>query len=340
MLKNIRAGRVDEHRIDSLMISRREFLGAGMVATAGALVGTGCQSTSPKSHQAGKVPPGNGRILDTHTHFYNPARPQGVPWPSPDDPLLYRPVLPPEYESLARPLGIVGTVVVEASAWEQDNAWVLELSNRFPFLIGLVGHLKPGRPGFAEMLARDGADPRFRGIRIGTWDGPARADEKLFLRDCHLLSQRGLAADLLVGPDRLPLVADLAAKVPDLRIVIDHCSNVPINGGPPNPNWIRDIVAVARHPHVFMKFSGYVEGSGRTDGTAPREVEFYRPTFDVLWDAFGPSRLVFGSNWPVSARFASLATVVGIARDYLAVKGSAEKVFWSNAHRAYRLGQA
>lgn len=308
------------------MISRREFLQAAAWVSGG-LALEGCRSA-----QGSTV-----GILDTHTHFYDPTRPGGVPWPSSGDAFLYRPVLPAEYEALARPLGITGTVVVEASTREDDNRWVLELATQSPFLIGLVGHLKPGRPGFLEMLARDAADRRFRGIRIGTWDGPARLEEPAFLRDCSELESRGLTVDVLTGPDQLAMVDQLAQRFPHLRIVIDHCANVKVDGRDPDPVWRKGIAAVARHPHVYMKFSGYTEGTGRDDGTAPRDLAFYRPTFDVVWDAFGPGRLVFGSNWPVSARFASLATCVGIAHDYFSSRGILAQGFRQNALKAYQL---
>lgn len=309
------------------MISRRRFIEA-TTAAAGATLASGCVH-APFGGSVG--------ILDTHTHFYDPTRPGGVPWPAANDAFLYRPILPTEYESLARPLGITNTLVVEASSWEQDNHWILDLANRSPFLMGLVGHLKPGRPGFAELLAREAADRRFRGIRIGTWDGPARLEEVDFMRDCRSLEQRGLTADVLIGPDQLATIDQFAQRLPGLRIVIDHSSNVRFDGRPPDRTWQRDIERVARNPRVYLKFSGYVEGSGRADGTAPRDVEFYRPGFDVLFRAFGPDRLVFGSNWPVSARFASLATVVGIARDYFRARGIEENGFHRNALQAYQL---
>src|SRR2546421_730543 len=67
-------------------------------------------------------------IIDTHTHFYDPSRPQGAPWPGKSDKLLYRPVLPGEYKKLARPFGVVGAIVVEASPWLEDNQWLLDLA--------------------------------------------------------------------------------------------------------------------------------------------------------------------------------------------------------------------
>ena len=106
-------------------------------------------------------------IIDTHTHFYDPARPQGVPWPSREEKLLYRRVLPAHFKNIAQPLGVTGAIVIEASAWIEDNQWVLDLIARDPFLLGLVGHLEPGQPDFARHLARFRKSPRFLGIRAG-----------------------------------------------------------------------------------------------------------------------------------------------------------------------------
>ena len=73
------------------------------------------------------------QIIDTHTHFYDPARPQGVPWPNQDDDFLYKRVMPENYKSLAVSQGVKGTVVVEASKWFEDNLWVLDLAEVDPF---------------------------------------------------------------------------------------------------------------------------------------------------------------------------------------------------------------
>ena len=72
-------------------------------------------------------------VVDTHTHFYDPSRPQGVPWPPKSETTLYRTVLPAEFQKLAEPQGVKGTVVVEASAWVEDNQWVLDLAANDPF---------------------------------------------------------------------------------------------------------------------------------------------------------------------------------------------------------------
>lgn len=308
------------------MVSRRKFLRNSAVAAC--LSGAGCA-----------VLGGMHGILDTHTHFYDPTRPEGIPWPPKDDAVLYRPVLPEEYRRLAQPLGITGTLVVEASPRESDNDWVLNLAARDRFLVGLVGHLKPGQPGFARELDRLARNPLFRGIRTGGWEGGIRVNDPVWIQDLRRVSDHGLTLDLLVGPSQMPEAVRLAAAIPKLRIVIDHCANVRMGPPPHDPAWVDGVVACHYRDNVFMKISGLVEGTGRSDGTAPRDLEVYRPVLDTLWRVFGEDRLVFGSNWPVSARFAPLGTVVGIVDDYLREKGylARSKVFSRNAASAYQL---
>lgn len=311
---------------------RRNFLHHTSAALGGlALVPlVGCiASKANQPMQAG--------VLDTHTHFYDPTRAQGVPWPPREDAFLYRRVMPDEFERLARPHGVVGTVVVEASSWEEDNQWVLDLAKQKPVILGLVGHLKPGRSDFRGHLERFCRNSKFRGIRTGLWDVKIEPGHSSFIQDLELLAERGLALDILIGPDQLPVVADLASKVPELTMVIDHCANVRVDGRVPPGTWIEGIRSVARYRNVQMKVSSLAEGTGRTDGQAPLDTEFYRPVLDVIWDAFGEERLIFGSNWPVSARFADYATVLQIVRDYFAERGAGatDRYFHHNAKRIY-----
>ena len=93
-------------------------------------------------------------IIDTHTHFYDPTRPQGIPWPPEDNELLYRTVLPEHHREVSGKEGVTGTVVVEASAWLEDNDWILELAADDPWIVGLVGHVDPNRESFASDIER------------------------------------------------------------------------------------------------------------------------------------------------------------------------------------------
>jgi len=306
-------------------LNRRQFLAA---ATGAAAALGGCHATAPTA----AVP-----LLDTHTHFYDPGRPEGVPWPPKANALLYRPVLPDEFARLTRPLGVAGTVVVEASTREEDNQWVLDLAVPGSPILGVVGHLKPGRPGFADHLARYARQRLFRGIRAGTWEGPLRSDDAATLRDLRLLAEGGRSLDVNVSPPGLPSIAIIARALPDLRIILNHCANVRINGQAPPAAWLAGLDACAAERNVVMKVSGLVEGTGRTDGDAPADVDYYRPTLDAIWERFGSDRVVFGSNWPVCTRFASYATVLAIVRTYVEAKGAtaARAYFSGNAARVY-----
>ena len=272
-------------------------------------------------------------IIDTHTHFYDPSRPQGVPWPSPKEDWLYRRVLPEHYQALARPEGVGGTVVVEASAWLEDNQWVLDLAAADPFILGLVGHLDPGTEAFAGQLERFAANPLFRGIRVGFRQG---MDQGAFLADMELLAKRDLELDVIMGYEHLGEVARLARRLPELRIVINHVGSVPIDGKAPDPGWVEAMQRAAAHPLVFCKVSGMAELSQVQP--APADLGFYTPVLDVLWAVFGPERLIYGSNWPVCERAAQYAQVQAVATPYFAAKGEAalEQFLWKNALAAYQ----
>ena len=275
-------------------------------------------------------------IIDTHTHFYDPTRPEGVPWPNPDDTVLYRKVMPEDYKALAVPEGTTGTVVVEASRWLEDNQWILDLAVNEPFIVGFVGHIEPDIPNFEEALARFSANSLFRGIRLG--GGHLRAIGKtLFLTNIEKLAAKGLTLDLLINPEMLSTLPTLVEHTPEMHIVINHIAGAKISAQPPDPAWAAAIYEVARYPNIYCKVSGLAEHTGQIP--APTDVAYYTPTIDVLWNAFGEDRLIYGSNWPVSERFAPYKVVQQIVDDYFTVKGDAVKAkfFWQNAKTAYQL---
>jgi L-fuconolactonase len=267
-------------------------------------------------------------IIDTHIHLYDPARPEGVPWPSKTDPVLFRPVLPAEFRALARAHGVAAAVVVEASPWVEDNRWLLDLVRGDALFPAVVGNLAPGTPDFATHLARFAADPRFVGIRA-----KPKLDDKT-MADLRLLAERGKSLDVL-GPN-LEDVAELARRLPTLTIVLDHLAGGQADGRAPDPGWTSKLRAAAAHPNVFCKLSGLDQQAGLRP--APASLEHYRPLLDVLWAAFGEDRLIYGSNWPVTLLRTDPGTHQGWVLDYVRPRGQAalDKVFWRNALRAYR----
>lgn len=303
--------------------SRREFMQTAALTTAAFGV------LSQQKVFAAAAP----KAIDTHTHFYDPTRKQGVPWPPPSDPVLYKPHYPREFQSLTKPHRLVGTVVVEASPWVEDNQWILDLAKDDPFIVGFIGNLKLGQAEFAAQLQRFAANPIFRGLRVGEKALAEGLGQKVFDGDLQRLGERALTLDVVGGEGLLSNVARVVKLAPKLRVVIDHLPFAAWDNAPAAMR--KALTEIAALPQVFAKVSNVVR---RVDGKVIEGLAAYRPALDVLWDLFGGDRLVFGSNWPVSNRVAPYATLHKVVADYFGAKGktAAEKYFWKNSLSAYR----
>ena len=266
-------------------------------------------------------------IIDTHIHLYDPQRPQGVPWPEPDNQTLYQTTLPARCIEQARPAGVDGVIVVECSPWVEDNQWVLDLADKESFIVGLVGNLNIHDAQFSDHIIRFSKHPLFRGIRARLW-------EPTDLDGLRQLADLDLSLDLSLTEQTIRI----AAEIPNLRIIINHCAGIKMDGGDPEPEDVDLVRRVADYPNVFCKLSGMMD-LRCTIRPAPTAVAHYAPYLDLLWDAFGEDRMIFGSDWPVSDQSVrSYADVLKLAQAYVATKPpSAEaKVFSENARRAYK----
>ena len=282
-------------------------------------------------------------IVETHIHFYQPSRPGGVPWPPPDS-TLYRDVLPAEYKHLARHNGIVLAGIVEASPLVEDNQWILDLVRRDSFFAFFVGQLEIGTPDFISNLHRFARDPRFVGIRGYLWSPASGITlDAAQLRDLRELARLGMSLDIISRgtTNPKPKVEELCKAVPHLRIIINHLGGA--QGLDPTPEWelsIRRLADVC--PNLYMKFSSFYDmyqvGDGNRPWTSPADLAAYKPHFDVLFTAFGPNRLIWGSNWPVSDLGGGFAQQIKLAEDYLAPFGTGvrDKVMFINALKFYR----
>jgi predicted TIM-barrel fold metal-dependent hydrolase len=331
MLTNVPATSLYEFKLKGANLSmpainRRTWIAGSLSGLVGLSLGTLAADDSNA----------NLDIIDCHTHFYDPTRPDGIPWPQKGTP-LYRTVLPKHLRELKQFRRVTGTVIVEASPLVEDNAWLLELAQDDPFIVGIVGHLDPGTPDFAKHVKRFAANPLFRGIRISS--GPL--DEVLkkgTLTDLKLLADQDLALDVNGGPDTPAIIARLAPKLPTLRVVLNHIGNVRISSDAPPREWQEGIRAAAGHSNVFCKISALVEGAARDGKKAPTDPALYKPYIDVVWNAFGDERVIYGSDWPVSEGAADYETMQRIVMEYAFAKGTAAtRQFCSlNAKRAYK----
>jgi L-fuconolactonase len=272
-------------------------------------------------------------FIDTHTHFFDPNRSIGVPWPSPADEVLYKPTYPKDFESLANRHGVAGTVVVEASQWLEDNQWILDLAATNPVIIGFVGNLDIFDENFGENLDRFAAHPLFRGIRLRA-DALHTERKDLLNGALKKLEERELVLDLLVRDEDLDAAVDTARSFSQLHVMIDHVAHVRIDGKTPAASWRQGIGACRDYSNTYCKVSGLVEAADRRP--APTEPSFYFPTLDVLVESFGTDRLCYGSNWPVCSKAADYETVFAIPREYFGAKDAVDAVFRKNALSCYR----
>ena len=281
-------------------------------------------------------------ILDTHIHLYEVSRAGGVPWPRPEQKLLYRDTRAEDYEAVARPLGIVGAGVVEASNLAQDTRWVLDHVSQRPFFRFYVAQLPIGAPDFPQQLEEITRDERVVGIRGFLWS-PQLTLEPRQLEHLRLLAARGLSLDLVsrrtLNPKRR--VAELAAAVPELRIIIDHLGGA--LGGPLDRAWAEEMRTLSRHPNVHVKLSSLFDmwnpaSSEIEPWSSPKDAADYRPQVELLLQVFGPDRVIWGSNWPVCNLGGSLAEQVRVTEALLAPHGRdvRDRVMYRNAEKFYR----
>jgi L-fuconolactonase len=298
-------------------LNRRRFLGASLLA--------------PAAHAAATP----AKIVDTHIHLYDPARPQGVPWPPKENTLLYRRTLPADFRAATSGLGVTGVIVIEASVWFEDNQWVLDLAKRDPLILGFVGHLTPGDSAFRASLGRFSANPLFRGIRLSEKTIAAGLSQPGFIADLQQLADGDRELDAIGGHTMFRDLVTLTQRVPRLRIVINHLPFDPPADADARQKSESAFRELGSKPQVYAKVSGVLRSSG--DHT-PSELSFYRESLDHLWENFGRDRLVYGSNWPVSNRFAPYPVVLQVVREYFAGKGTeaSERYFSKNSAAAYK----
>lgn len=309
-------------------MKRRRFL--KISGTAALAFSSGCATTQSADKPL--------EIIDCHTHFFDPTRPGGVPWPNKDSE-LYKPTYVKDYLAQRVPLPVTSTVVVEASSLVEDNQWILDLAQKNSFIVGLCGNLNPLDEAFHTHLRRFAANQRYTGIRVGGGVIAKNLDNDSFIQNLRHLDRLNLQLDINGPPDTLSAIASLADKIPSLRIVIDHLSNPAIDGLTLVRQWEEDMRKVADHPEVYAKVSGLVEAGARSNKPASIDTDFYKGYLDVLWKSFGRDRLVYGSNWPVSGLYAPLYDVQRIVHEYFSQHGdeALRKVFAGNAKVAYGL---
>ena len=279
------------------------------------------------------------RIVDAHHHLWDlAARDQDWITGAALAPLR-RDFLLADYQPLAAQNAVAASVVVQTVTVPGETPELLALAADSDLVAGVVGWADLTAPGLpdriAELTALPGGD-KLVGLRHQVQNEPdpqwlARAD---VLRGLAAVADAGLVYDLVITAGQLGSAARAAAAVPDLMFVLDHLGKPPIASGSAQP-WERDLRRLAALPNTAGKLSGLVT---EADWTRWRVADL-RPYTDTALDAFGPGRVMFGSDWPVCTLAASYGEVLEAARDLTGHLSAAEReaIFAGTAARVYRL---
>ena len=270
--------------------------------------------------------------LDAHQHFWSYDAAQ-YPWIPPGSP-LHRSWLPDDLAALQQPLGFEGSIAVQARQVVGESDWLLSLADKHANVKGVVGWVDLRSDRVEADLARLAAHPKFVGVRHVVQEEPD-VDFMLgrdFQRGISKLRAHGLTYDILIYPKQLEAAIRLAENFPQQPFVLDHLAKPPIKDGAMEP-WKSQLLRLAKLPNVHCKVSGMLT---EADHKAWRAEQF-RPYLDTVFEAFGPARLMYGSDWPVCLFAGSYEQAYRLVDDYARGLTDAERagLFGGNCARFY-----
>jgi L-fuconolactonase len=273
--------------------------------------------------------------IDAHQHFwiYNPAE---YDWIDDSMSAIRRDFLPADLSPELGRNNFHGSVAVQARQTMKETRWLLELAERSPSILGVVGWADLRSSNIRSQLQDLAQNPKLVGIRHIVQSEP---DDRFllqpeFLRGISLLEEFDLAYDILIYTQHLPVAAEFVQRFPRQRFVLDHLAKPPVRSGK-IATWADGIKRLSEFPNVLCKLSGLV-----TEADWPNwHPEQIVPFLDVAFGAFGPDRLMIGSDWPVCLVAASYERTVEVVKTYLLGQGSEcrDGVLGGNAQRFWRL---
>jgi L-fuconolactonase len=276
--------------------------------------------------------------LDAHQHFwrYNPAE---HTWMSEEMAALKRDFFPPDLKPLLNSLGFDGCIAVQARQSPEETAWLLDLAEKNDWIRAVVGWVDLRSKGLPKQLENFAKHPRLAGVRHVLHDEPN--DEFMlrpdFRRGLAQLCDYNLTYDLLLFPKHLPIAAKLVADFPEQPFVLDHIAKPNIREALRSP-WAEDIHKLAQYENVACKLSGMVT-EARWKQWTPAD---FRPYLDTVVRAFGPNRLMIGSDWPVCTLSADYASTMNIVLDSISQfpAEAQAKILGENAARIYKISSS
>ncbi len=273
--------------------------------------------------------------IDSHQHFWR-YTPDEYGWIDTTMAALRRDFLPAELRREMDGAAIDACIAVQARQTAEETRWLLEIADTHRFVAGVIGWTDLQADDAAEQLDRFVDHPKLVGVRHII---QAEPDDRFMLRPAFcrglsLLERRDLTYDILIYPKHLPVAAELVARFPRQRFVLDHLAKPAIRAREMR-EWEDGIRAIAEFPLVFCKLSGLVTEADWSRWT-PDDID---PYLDVAFQYFGADRLLAGSDWPVCTVAADYRRTIALVDNYMAARPAAERnaVMGGNAARLWRL---
>lgn len=274
-------------------------------------------------------------FIDAHHHLWKYSKEQ-YPWMLAGMESIRRDFLIPELQEITREARVTGTVVVQARQMQEESRWLLELAAQTDLIRGVVGWVPLIEPGVAAHLEMFSADSKFKGVRHVLHD---EADEFYMLRDdfnrgIALLKNFNLRYDILIFERHLPQTIQFVDRHPNQIFIVDHIAKPKIKDRQLSP-WDLHIAELAKRENVYCKISGMVTEANWKSWSE----EDLLPYLDKVLTAFGPQRLMIGSDWPVILVASEYSRWINILRRWTDSLSSVEKLYISSktAVTAYRL---
>jgi predicted TIM-barrel fold metal-dependent hydrolase len=337
----------------NMKLSRRQFLGQN-AAAASAVVAAASVLPALMARGQSTVNLADLRIIDCHQHLWDLDKFK-LPWINPGT-LLARSFVMSDYLAAIEGTGIRHSIYmevdVEPSQQQAEAEHLIEIckSGKAPTIAAVISG-RPAADNFPAYIGQFKGSPYVKGIRQVLHGGTTPAGfclQDAFVRGIRLLGELGLSFDLCVRPKELADGAKLAEKCPETRFIVDHCGNADpkafFKSGDPRladsnvdhdaDAWRRDMERLAAQKNVICKISGIV-------ARVPKQwsADDLAPIVNHCLDAFGPSRVVFGSDWPVCLNGAPLSEWVAALKQIIASRRAAEQrqLLRDNAVRFYAL---
>ena len=273
--------------------------------------------------------------IDAHHHLWRYSEEQ-YPWMQAGMEGIRRDFLIGDLRLVTKEAGISGTVAVQARQTIEETEWLIRLANSNELIRGVVGWLPLTKPEMGEQLDKLPTQAKLKGVRHVLHD---EADDFYMLRDdfnrgISLLTKAGLRYDILVFDRHLPQTIRFVDRHPNQVFVLDHIAKPRIRQQLISP-WAEQIRDLAQRDNVYCKISGMVTEADWHNWT-PNNL---RPYFDVVLNAFGPQRLMFGSDWPVLLVACDYTQWSGIVRSWINELSPAEQmaILSGTANTAYSL---